>query len=537
MLTLPKINRAVAYLLVFCLTSTSFSSLAWAGPLDGWKAPTRRQVISTLAGCAIAFAALRGITPVDNAPVAPVDNQAKIVQVEKDLPKLEAVRKEMDRAVTKEEMVKNVKELEAEFAKANPKVTTPHVSAGKSYATDFVAKVFENPKYTYTGLSLVVGEAVFLILVLRGMRSNRATWERRAKTSGEVSKRMEGVEQALAAAEQKLIAAMKSQSAEDRAQLLKLAEGLPEANRKVLEEILKAETKVEEGKTPADLEAAWSEMFAAYEAWQKATEGEARLMTAAGPTDWKAAESMTKLVSEGETMTKVIQGVDFSWRQTQEFKNKLQHVNDQAKRETGTDMTLKQKVLRYLRNGLFLILLPVIPLAIMQSHDRGEETKRRIEDLNVASQQDRQAATQTLLPSLFRPVLWTITEVWRTEPRLSTFKCPLETKPVEEDNADLQVVQAILYQSILESNQTVDVTKPLTFRYDEAFFETVFRKVIALNPTANGMEAKAKEKLIQDMAFKARRIFDEPKQAGLPLDFNAPAVPAVEPGFGFDKKE
>ena len=35
-MTLPKINRAVAYLLVFCLTSTSMmSSVAMAGPLDG----------------------------------------------------------------------------------------------------------------------------------------------------------------------------------------------------------------------------------------------------------------------------------------------------------------------------------------------------------------------------------------------------------------------------------------------------------------------------------------------------------------------
>jgi len=533
---LPKINRAVAYLLVFCLTSTSFSSLAWAGPLDGWKdkLPTRKQVITGVATCAVAFAMLRGMMP-GPTPLAPVDNRPAVVQVEKDLPKLDVIRQEMDRGVTKQDLVKMATELRTEYQKTNAPAVTPQVSGGKSYAGDFVSRVMESPKYQYTGLSIVVIESIFLGLMYRRMRTNVSDWNRRAKTAGEVGLRMKGVTEALEKAEAKLVAAMKSQSAEDRAELLKIAEGLPEANRKALEDILKAEVKPEAGKAPVDMDLAWLEYTTAYDAWQKATEGEVRVLTAAGPTDWKAAEPLSKLSGEEEIKTKVITGLDFSWRETQEFKNKLTHLDDQAKRETGSDRTPKQRVLRYLRNALFILLVPIIPLAIIQSNDRGEDNKRRIEDLNVAAAQDRTQAVQTMLPSLFRPVLWTITEVWRTEPRLASFKCPLSTKSVEEDNPDLQVVEAILFQAILESNQNVDITKPLDFRYDEKFFEKVLRKVVSLNPAANGIEAKAKDQMIADMAYKARRIFDEPKQAGMPMG-DLPAGPTEEPGFNLNKK-
>lgn len=504
-----------------------------AGPLDGWKEklPNRKQVITSIAGCAVAFAMMRGMMP-GPTPMAPVDNQAKVVQVEKDMPKLDAIRQEMDRGVTKADLIKMVDELRVEYQKANAPAATPVVSAGKSYAGDFVSRVLENPKYQYTGLSIVVVEAIFLGFLYGRIRTNVANWNRRAKAAGEVGTRLKGVTEALTAAEAKLVEAMKSQSVEDRTDLLKRAEGLPDANRRALEDILKADVKAQEGKAPADLDAAWAEFMTAYETWQKATEGEVRVLTAAGPTDWKAAEPMTKIVAEEEVKTKVVTGLGFSWSESQEFKNKLAHLDDQAKRETGKDLTVKQRVLRYLRNALLIMLVPIIPLGFMQNYDRGEENKRRIEDLNVAAAQDRQATVHTILPSLFRPVLWTITEVWRTEPRLASFTCPLATKPVEMDNPDLQVVQAILFQAILESDQKMDVMRPLDFRYDERFFEKVFRKVISLNPAVNGMEAKAKDQLIADMAYKARRIFDDPKQAAMPLDV---PQPAEEPGFGLTK--
>lgn len=535
------------------MASSISPSIAAAGPIT-----TKQKIVGGVAACALAFAMLRGdIGLAPRGEPANSDKQAKVVQVEAEktpLPKLDEIRQEMNRTTTKEEWIKRKTDLTIALQKANEVTPSPaKVSALKSFPTDLFWKTVTTPKYFYTGLSIIAGEAVFLGLLWRKMRASTAQWNRRTKASNDSSGKMQTVTNNLSLAEQKLGEVLGRQSEEDRTQLLAALESLPEGNREALKGLLKNGANVAEGEAlgAVDVDAAWLNFLGAYEAWQKETVVEARVLSASGPGDFKPGVSLPELITSEEATTKLLSGLDFSWSQVQAFKNQLVHLDDQAKRALGKDLTKKQWVLRFFRNAFLLILVPALPEMILQSYDTHEENVRLAEDGQTATLEDRSLAAKKLIPTLFRPMLWTINEVWRGEPQLASFPCPLSPRSVEEENPDITVLQAIVFQVVLESGQKVEVSKLLDFDFDDAAFEKVFRSVFTLNSGLNGMDAKAKTQIISDMAFKARRIFDEPKPTVFfapPAVQQTPAAPqpppakeepkaAVAPDFGFKKPE
>ncbi len=478
-------------------------------------------------------------------PLAPPHDKAgTAIVAEHEIPKIEEIRAQMNRPATKEELVARVKDLETEIKLGRVQGTAPtpstEASRRKSFVTDLVSKVVSDKKYFYTALSMLVGELVFVTVVVRRGIANRAQWRRRMVVGSESERRLRRFQTELDAATQELLEVLRIQSETDRLSLLKAIDKFPAGSRAKIEAALKSPNTELPDVTAETVssEPSWDRFFNAYQKWQEAVERELPVLNAAGPKDWVAPDKLSTLTQETEGLVRLVTGLEFSFRTNQAFNDALKHLDDVGKRETGLDLTIGQKVRRRLRDTLFLISVVAIPLVIVQTMDRGEENDRRRQDMNTAALADRHDA-QNFIPSLFRPLLWTVVEVWKTEPRLAQFTCPLSMKPVEVDNPDLTVIQAIAYQVILESNARVDVTQPFEFRYDEDFFKRVFDRALNLNPALQKLDAKSRAVILADMAFKARRIFDEPKEQ-LPFfnPFQPPvgALPeAVEPGPKFNQ--
>ncbi len=90
-----------------------------------------------------------------------------------------------------------------------------------SYASDFVSKVWSEPKYRYLAGSIVVGETILSAMLVKRARLNAAQWTRQLDTVKEVSASLKDVATKLAAAEQDVLKSLSALGQADKAELFK----------------------------------------------------------------------------------------------------------------------------------------------------------------------------------------------------------------------------------------------------------------------------------------------------------------------------
>ncbi len=499
----------------------------------------RVGIIGTAAmACMLLFTSMSGPTlQAQEARNAVLGNQPVAQKVEPAIngKQLAEVRKEMDGGVTPAKLEEMKKAIDAEMHRT-PVAKNTSASAMDSHAKTFIENVLKNPKYQYIGLTLVAGELLIGGMLWSRMRLNISTFKRRLTTAGASDLAMKPHLDRYTKAEEALVLALRKLDGEDRAELLKQVATFPEATKKVWEDLLKPIDATQPPPAPGPtVDEAWTELEAAYAAVQTAGVVEARVMTTAGPREVKAPQTLAEIAALTNGILRNVKGLSTTKDQIEAFKNEIKHLDLQARSDLGMDLKLHQKLWRKSRTALLLIALPVIALAINQAYDNSAAEQRRVEDLNTASLQDRTNALQGLIPWMHRPLLAAVVTVWKDEPRLRPYACPLKQGPVGTDNPDLQIMQALVYQTFIETyGDQMPIANPES-PFDEKFFEKLFPKIFALNSALAGAEQKWLNDLNKDLSYKAVRIFDEYRAKPTQPGPTAPRDGAKPFGFSANK--
>lgn len=466
-----------------------------------------------------------------------------------------------------------------------------------SVPTDLLNYVRNDRKAQFTLGSMAVAETLIAAMLWKRMRANRAGWERQVATSGEVAQRLAPRSRNYALAEYDLSRSLKALDAADRAEALKATEKLSSRPKLLLERAFSTEKPkfpaatmpgssrlergarrlgqwcrriadaVVPGRTPAaarmpappslsetgreapearpllSIEQASANLQKAYAEWQVAAEAETRVLRAVGRAELAIPGSLTEINEQTSAAVRAVTLLGFTAGQFYAFREEgTKAIARSARVNLGTNLGWRGRLWRKTRTGLLLLALPLVVLGISHADDLADEARRREEDANRSSLQDREKWLNTFIPYFNRPLLYTVVRAWTKvsqRPRSHLkIPCPYEVKEAELDNPDLSVMQSLSLQTILEMDgQGIDVVvagNRRTVKISPSFYKRLFRKILeSENSPLLKLEPRALEEVLDELANEAFHGFDQ-------IDF-APPGPKEEtgdePSFGFDRNK
>jgi len=525
-----RANRSVSLTLALTLWFTSAIPSTAYGDFSG--------VRNTAAACMLMFASLGAENPSRAQAPDPVPAVAK--EEKKAALDLPALRNAMDRPDPKAEIPRLVKLIEEQTrAESERRVQAAQSAQATTDAIDSIATrvyraAMEEPRMQIIGLSIAATELLFVGFLWYRARIIRAQLIRRHRTALGTDKAMKESLDKLNAAADRVTLSIRQIGEEARKEILAKVEEFPEPLRTKLKEEL-AKT-VEAGSEAISLEAALRDLEQAYDAVQKLATARAEVMTAAGDLEVKPPPALESLKAEVARHLQAVMRLGTTWENVRDFYAQVDHQRLQAERGLGRDRNIPARIARGVMRkflvGLFLVAVPTLVMGLAVSRDAQKDFERREQDLNdaITAAHERLNLNLGLVANMTRPTLKTLETVWRDDPRLGLagIECPVTVMPSGVDNPGLDLVQMLSYQTVLE------LGGPLNFKYDEAFYRLLIPKLMTYAPATAHFDAKTREQIISDMAYRAARIHNEPPIPGLgpPPPQNPPGPAPQDPPFG-----
>ena len=138
------------------------------------------------------------------------------------------------------------------------------------------------------------------------------------------------------------------------------------------------------------------------------------------------------------------------------------------------------------RPELIILVYPFVDFGLWNYRMALERREKRAEAYSQARLENREEFVQTLVLSFQRPLLWTLVSLWRKDPELKSFPCPIAPALFEEDNVHLQTMAEILEGAIAEltakKENVVESSGKAGLKINQGFYEIIVRELMRNSP-------------------------------------------------------